>query len=158
MLVKRSSLFFIKGLSFFFSLVSSKYLAVFNFFNNLKMVSFKNISFFIFSSSFIYFFFKDFFFFKFLNPFCFIALPLAVEDFYNFFKIFSSDFFLIGFSVDFFFFNPKFLLNLNFFGVDLFYFFTFIFKFFFYYAYLLSLVSKFYNWRKNNTKKKINYV
>jgi hypothetical protein len=109
MLVKRSSLFFIKGLHFFSSLICSKYLAVFNFFNILKRVSFSNISFFIFSASFIYFFFKDFFFFKFLNPFCFIALPLSLEDFFNFLKEFSIDFFLVGFSIDFFF------LILNFF-------------------------------------------
>lgn len=101
--VKRSSLFFIKGLNFLFSLLSYKYMAVFNFFNVLKLFFFKNIMFFFFSSSFVYFFFKNFVFFKFLNPFCFIAIPSSLEDFFLFFKDVSSDFFLVGFSMDFFF-------------------------------------------------------
>jgi hypothetical protein len=143
--VKRSSLFFIKGLKFFSFLINSKYLAIFNYFNVIYLPSIKGLTFFFFSSSFVYFFFKNLVFFKFLNPFCLVVFPFLLNDFFGFFKEFSSDLFLVGFSFDFFFFNSRFFLNLDFFGIDFIFIFIFFFKYFyFFYGYFFFFFLNFF--------------
>jgi hypothetical protein len=130
--VKRSSLFFVKGLKFFFFLIESKYLVFLNYFNPLHLSFFKNLTFFFFSSSFVSFFFRNIFFFNFLNPYCLLVFPLDFDDFVVFFKDFSSDIFMVGFSIDFFFFNSRFFSHLDFSGISCIYIFFFFFKFYIY--------------------------
>jgi hypothetical protein len=127
--VKRSSLFFVKGLNFISFLINSRYLAIFNYFNVVCLPFLKSLKIFYFSSVFVYFFFKNIYFFKFLNPFCLIVFPSSLNDFFIFFKDFSSDLFLVGFSFDFFFFNSRFFFNLDFIGIDFFFVFLYCWSF-----------------------------
>ena len=148
LIVKRSSLFFAKGLKFFFFLVSFKYLAIFNFFNVFFFFFFKIFFFFFFSSSFVGFFFRDIFFFKFLNPFCLLVFPVDLDSFLNFFKEFSSELFLVGFSFDFFFINSRFFFSLDFVGVS-FYFIYFFFLCCFLNIFFLSYCYFDFRWLSN---------
>lgn len=146
LVVKRSSLFFVKGLNFISFLINSRYLAIFNYFNVVCLPFLKNLKIFFFSSIFVFFFFKNIFFFKFLNPFCLLVFPIEFNDFFIFFKDFSSDLFLVGFSFDFFFFNSRFFIFQNgLIGLDFFFVFFFMIKYYYDYwilnIYLLNYES-----------------
>jgi hypothetical protein len=100
--VKRSSLFFAKGLKLFRFFLNFRILAFYYTFNNLNFHFnfFKEIKIY-FNSIFVSFFFKGIFFFKFLNPFCLLILFSNLVEF-SVFKEKTDDLFLVGFSIDFF--------------------------------------------------------
>lgn len=157
--VKKSSLFFHKGVVLQLSLNQKLFLAFYDYFNlsTLSLTTFKilsqnyNFDYMLLSTNFISIFFKHKHFFSFLKP---GIIVISGDSFIDFFSFSSdtndADFFLIGVAFGqtflnlFFFDKIKTFLNFSFFFYSYFFFFKSLYNFFYIIFYIIFLYNFFF--------------